>query len=160
MTSHATKAKEHPPGIPLDRLGRPKRPLPPGMEARKLKPGQQPPGGAAGKPRGALSMTARLRKVLTSGNGELADMLIRAMVREADGGSYHHLKEIIDRIDGTLVQQVQVTSAVERLLDIAQRVLPHDHYAALLEAISADGASPQALSLTANREDRPGDTDT
>jgi len=71
---------------------------------RPWKPGQS--GNSAGHSK-ARRMAAELQKHLES-TGDLQE-IIEALVREAKGGSFQHIKEVFDRIDGkvpTPIEQV------------------------------------------------------
>jgi hypothetical protein len=69
-----------------------------------FKPGQS--GNVAGHSRGRR-MAAELQKHLEA-SGDIKEIIL-ALVREAKGGSFQHIKEVFDRIDGkvpTPIQQV------------------------------------------------------
>jgi hypothetical protein len=101
---------------------------------RPWKPGQS--GNPSGRPKGSLSLTSILRKELHEGNKRRARELVRALLDKAADGHFQHLHEVIDRIDGPVVAKVEVQGQLEHLLDVAQQVLPPEHYEALLRALS------------------------
>ena len=78
---------------------------------KQFKKGQS--GNPKGKPVGALSMTTKIREFLMEygKDGETnADKLKRAMVLRAITKSDVLAKEILDRIDGKVVQPTDITS--------------------------------------------------
>lgn len=56
-------------------------------------------GNPSGKPKGTLSITAQLRKLLQSDDGEA---FAKAFMKFAKSGKFPFAKEVIDRIDGKL----------------------------------------------------------
>lgn len=56
-------------------------------------------GNPSGRPKGALSITTKIRKLLETDEGE---SVARAFVKYAKAGKFPFAKEIIDRIDGKL----------------------------------------------------------
>ena len=56
-------------------------------------------GNPSGRPKGALSITAKLRELLQSDDGEA---FAKAFMRYAKAGKFPFAKEVIDRIDGKL----------------------------------------------------------
>ena len=104
----------------------------------QFKPGQS--GNPKGRPRGT-SLTARLRKALKKNDGQLAEMLVKVAIREAGRGDYRHLKEIWDRVDGTLVTRIQIEAELERMLNVAESVLEPDQYAKLVVALASESGA-------------------
>ena len=101
----------------------------------RFKPGQS--GNPGGRPKGLLNLTAMLRKELRARNNEKARELVKAAVEQAIDGKGGALKEVLDRIDGTVVQRYQQEDIERRVLETAERVLPEEHYHALLLALAA-----------------------
>jgi hypothetical protein len=79
--------------------------LPPGFVAKQFKPGQS--GNPKGRPRGT-GLTDKLRAVVegeTQDGKPIAEALMRAGVAAAMRGDFRFWKEILDRIDGPVVQK-------------------------------------------------------
>ena len=102
----------------------------------QFKPGQS--GNPSGRPKGA-SLTAKLRKALNANDGKLADLVVRRLIVEAGKGKFNHVKEIFDRIDGSVVQRFKVDDALQDMLKTAERVLERDQYAKLVFALAGHG---------------------
>ena len=102
----------------------------------RFKPGQS--GNPSGRPQGT-SLTARLRKALNADGGRLADEVVRKLVSEAKRGKFNHVKEIFDRVDGSVVQRFKVDDALQDMLKTAERVLERDQYAKLVFALAGHG---------------------
>lgn len=81
---------------------------------RPFQPGQSgnPGGRAAG-----MSLTTRIKRLLEADNGEKAELLAAALIMQACKGNGGAIKEIFARIDGPVVQQVEVHGRHE-----------HEHY--------------------------------
>jgi len=78
-------------------------------------------GNPKGKPVGALSMTTKIKEYLMERNkdGETnADKLKRAIVMRAIVKSDVMAKEILDRVDGKVVQPFEANIKVEKLEEI------------------------------------------
>lgn len=71
----------------------------------RFKPGQS--GNPAGRPKGSVSLTRLIREELERDGEDAARQLIRAAIDKAKAGSWRHLKEIIDRIDGPIAHHVE-----------------------------------------------------
>jgi len=88
------------------------------------KPGQS--GNPGGRPRGS-SLTKRLRQALDANDGKLAEVVVKVLLREAAKGKYQHLREILDRVEGKVVQKVELNATVQQaqdqFLEAAERVL-------------------------------------
>ena len=111
----------------------------PHLAPHRFKPGQS--GNPGGKPAGggkrSVSIVRKLRTMLAADDGKLAEAVAATLLKQAiKGGKYQHLAEILNRVDGTLVNRVRVESAVEHLLDVASRCLPAEHYRALCLALA------------------------
>ena len=109
------------------------------MVPHQFQPGRS--GNPGGKPAGggkrSVSIVRKLRSMLAADDGKLAEAVAATLLKQAiKGGKYQHLAEILNRVDGTLVNRVRVESAVEHLLDVAARVLPPEHYRALCLALA------------------------
>lgn len=70
------------------------------------KPGES--GNPGGRPKGT-SITARLRKLVEQNEGEVAEALCKAIVKAGLKGDYRFVKEILDRLDGPVKQQIEGT---------------------------------------------------
>ena len=95
-------------------------------------------GNPAGRPKHALSLTTLMRRELEANNGELARTIIMAALEQAKKGKYQHFKEILDRLDGTLVTRIQVEAEAERMLAVAEQVLEPAQYALLVQALASE----------------------
>jgi len=88
------------------------------------KPGQS--GNPGGRPKGS-SLTKRLRQALDANDGKLAEIVVKVLLREAAKGKYQHLREVLDRVDGKVVQRVELNATVQQAQDqfiqAAERVL-------------------------------------
>lgn len=114
-------------------------PAPPPPVHTRWKPGQS--GNPGGRPKGSISLTARLRRALNANDGEKADKLIDAMIKGAEKGQHQGtiIKLIFDRIDGAVLSRERVKAAQEAIdgvLDIAERLLPVEYYAVLVQALA------------------------
>jgi hypothetical protein len=111
------------------------------------------PGGRPKKP----DLTRLLERRLVAQDGALAKSTVAILIREAlgdgkgKGPKYRFLKEILDRIEGPIVQHVRVVKEVdqhlERYLDIAERILPREQYLGLLQAWAEADADADETSL-------------
>lgn len=71
----------------------------------QFKPGN--PGG--GRPKGT-SITARLRRiVLEDDGGKVAEALAREITKAALRGDYRFVREVLDRLDGPVKQQIEAS---------------------------------------------------
>lgn len=80
----------------------------PNPKTDHLKPWQP---GQSGNPSGYSKdrrMTTQLLKQLEA-DGEL-DEVVTALIREAKKGSFQHIREIFDRLDGKVASKVEVTN--------------------------------------------------
>jgi len=120
------------------------------LKAHQFKPGKS--GNPNGRPKGA-SLTAKLRKALNANDGKLADLVVRRLIVEAGKGKFNHVKEIFDRIDGSVVQRFKMDDALQEMLKTAERVLERDQYAKLVFALAgnseegSDAAAAESLPL-------------
>ena len=63
--------------------------------------------------KGTLSLTSKLRKILEKklntkeGEKLMADLLMEAMVKHSSKGNAAMMKEILERIDGKIVQKIE-----------------------------------------------------
>ena len=86
------------------------------IQKHKFKKGQS--GNPKGRPEGALSMTTKIKEFLMElgKDGETnGDKLKRAIVLRAITKSDVLAKEILDRVDGKVVQPTDITSGGEKL---------------------------------------------
>lgn len=103
---------------------KPKRP-----QTRHLRP--KPPwrkgesGNPAGLPKGFLPITSRVKNLLAeasrSGDSTKADAVAAALLKYAMKGSHHHLRIMLDRIEGPVTQKVE-HSVEEQTLKIVRGV--------------------------------------
>ena len=72
------------------------------------KPGQS--GNPGGRPKGS-GVTDRLRTILSQGdNGkDVAEALVQAALKAAKNGDFRFWKEIVDRVDGPVKQQIEAS---------------------------------------------------
>jgi len=79
----------------------------------QFKPGQS--GNPGGRKKGE-SLTAMLRKVLErEHNGRpIGELLVERLVKEALAGKLPHLKEVLDRVEGRVVERMQVDAEVRQ----------------------------------------------
>ena len=96
-------------------------------------------GNPGGRPKGS-NLTARLRRALAENDGKLAELIVRRLIVEAGKGKFQHVKEIFDRVDGSVVQRFQMEDALQEMLRTAERVLERDQYAKLVFALAGDGS--------------------
>jgi hypothetical protein len=98
-------------------------------------------GNPKGRPKGSLSLTEHLKAQLRANDGAEARAVVVAVVEGAKGGDAALQKLAWDRVDGPVAQRVVLEGELQRMLDTAQRVLPNEHYRALLEALTSDAGS-------------------
>lgn len=93
------------PGEPPPAPPRPRRPLPP--VEHQFKPGQS--GNPGGRPKGT-SLTAVLRRVLEREHQgrPIGELLVERLVKEALSGKLPHLKEVLDRVEGRVVERMKL----------------------------------------------------
>lgn len=92
----------------------------PNPKTDHLKPWQP---GQSGNPSGYSKdrrMTTQLLKQLEA-DGELDDV-VTALIREAKKGSFQHIREIFDRLDGKVASKVEVTNENDRDTGVLVRV--------------------------------------
>ena len=93
-----------------------------GTETRKVGKGHPPvehqfkPGnpGGPGRPK-EKPLTDALRKALAADDGKAIEALIKKGLAKARAGDFRFWKEIVERIDGKVLEQMDVTSAGEPL---------------------------------------------
>ena len=126
----------------------------PHLAPHRFQPGQS--GNPGGKPAGggkrSGSIVRKLRTMLAADDGKLAEAVAATLLKQAiKGGKYQHLAEILNRVDGTLVNRVRVESAVEHLLDVVVVEIPVGGLAKL----GAEDDDPLPWSLLETEEPRP-----
>ena len=67
-------------------------------------------GNPKGRPKGR-TLADRLANKLDANDGELAEMLVKVLIREAGKGKFQHMREIFDRIDGRVTEKREITGA-------------------------------------------------
>lgn len=111
------------------------------------KPGQS--GNPGGRPKGS-SLTKRLRQALDANDGKLAEIVVKVLLREAAKGKYQHLREVLDRVDGKVVQRVELNATVQQAQDqfiqAAERVLEPEQLRLLISEL---GRVRETLALEA-----------
>jgi len=83
-------------------------PNPENIKPHRWKPGQS--GNPSGKPKGTLSLTNRLRKLLNEEDGRLADRLVQELISHATKGerqAIEAIRVVLDRVDGPVKQHLQ-----------------------------------------------------
>ena len=104
-----------------DKQGKNKgRPAPP--VEHQFKPGQS--GNPRGRPKGSLSLSTLLREALSENDGERAKRIIDAMITCAEKGDIRHIKELLDRIDGKVADNLNVEGGVSISFEIVEAVPP------------------------------------
>ena len=93
-------------------------------------PGQS--GNPSGKRKGAVSITAALRRKLAEGTD--VEEIVDALIREAKAGDIRHIVEILNRIDGKVPDKMIAAAAAALKPHIADAVI-----AAGLDADESDG---------------------
>ena len=76
---------------------------------RNWKPGQ------SGNPKGRLKqkpMTDALKALMDKDDGAAIKVLIQKAYDEAKGGDFRYFKEIMDRIDGKVIEQIELNADV------------------------------------------------
>jgi hypothetical protein len=63
-----------------------------------------------GRPKGSVSITRLMREALEESGEKEAKRLAKAILRNAAKGNSTAIKEVLDRIDGPVKQQLDVTS--------------------------------------------------
>jgi len=114
------------------------------------RPGQS--GNPGGRPKGA-SLTNRLRKALDANDGQLAEVVVKVLLREAAKGKYQHLREVLDRVEGKVVQRVELNATVQQAQDqflaAAERALEPEQ---LRRLVSELGRVRAAMALEAGSD--------
>lgn len=100
-----------------------------GKDLTQFRPGDEWTGNRNGRPKGSLSLTTLLRRALQSKRicGEptpddrpVAEWLVEAMIRQAIRGNPGYMKEIMDRIDGKVVDPVKDEISLADLVAAAE----------------------------------------
>lgn len=73
-------------------------------EETQFKPGQS--GNPKGVPKGTKWMKTRLREMLEADGGSLRDEILVALLKAAKSGKTDAIREILDRIDGRVTQEI------------------------------------------------------
>ena len=71
----------------------------------RFKPGQS--GNPVGRPKGSVSFVRLIREELERDGEDAARELIRTAIDKAKEGSWRHLKELIDRVDGPVAHRIE-----------------------------------------------------
>ena len=74
-----------------------------GITGKGFKPGQS--GNPGGRPKGSVSITKHLRAALEAQDEKKAIMLAEAIILQAAKGNGVALKQVLDRIDGPVVEE-------------------------------------------------------
>lgn len=76
-----------------------------GITGKGFRPGQS--GNPKGRPRGS-GITDRLRAIVEADDGKIREILVKRAVMAAAEGDFRFFKEILDRLDGTVEQNIQL----------------------------------------------------
>jgi hypothetical protein len=85
------------------------------LDEHKWKKGQS--GNLAGRPKGGVNLTSRLKRQLleelpnTQHDGVKADLIIRALVEEAKAGNMQAINCILDRLEGRVTDKVEMSGS-------------------------------------------------
>lgn len=79
-------------------------------EEHRFKKGQS--GNPRGRPKGSMTLTGFLRKALWEGDAERAKRIIDAMITKAEEGDISHIREILNRIDGKVLEKTETDGTV------------------------------------------------
>jgi len=102
------------------------RNVPPQLRGKNFQPGRS--GNPSGKPKGTISLTSKLRKLLAqpayNGTSEQTkgDVVVEMAVHAAAKGDSNFFKEIMNRIDGKVSDHVIVETAQKMVTQEIQRV--------------------------------------
>ena len=72
-------------------------------------------GNPSGKAKGTVCLTARLKARLRE-HPEEVDALVNTLIQKAIEGSFPHMKEILERVDGKVAETVQVEAPPKRIV--------------------------------------------
>jgi hypothetical protein len=75
----------------------------------QFKPGYVPPGG---RPKGSVSVVKYIKQLLEANEDEQAKKLAQALILQAAKGNGAALKQILDRVDGPVKQEMEVTGSM------------------------------------------------
>ena len=87
----------------------------------QFKPGQS--GNPSGRPKGSLGLWARIRKELKKQQPDgriMADLVAEAFVRKVQEGDFRFLKELLDREEGPVAQEVRQLDTVASAVAAAE----------------------------------------
>lgn len=84
-------------------------------KATRWKPGQS--GNPRGTKPGTVRVTDRLRRLIEQNDGELAEALAKAATKAALKGDVRFWKEIVDRLDGPVKQEIEARLAYFKAID-------------------------------------------
>lgn len=92
------------------------------LKPHQWKPGQS--GNPSGRPKGAVSLTAKLRQALEveiKPGLTTADLLVKVAIKAASKGDYKFWKEILDRIDGKVPDKIQTDDPIKVIVEYASK---------------------------------------
>ena len=78
--------------------------------------GQGVPG--AGRKPNEFSVTYWAKQLLEANGGEEANEVAKSMIANAKGGNSSLLKELLDRVEGPVKQQIDLNWPTEKLLEV------------------------------------------
>lgn len=73
----------------------------------QFKPGQS--GNPSGKPKGAVSLVRLIREALRENDEAAAKAIVKAAIDQAKEGNDKHLRMLLDRIDGPVVNKIEAS---------------------------------------------------
>ena len=88
-----------------------------------------------------MSLTHRLRNRLMRDGAAGAKQVIETIYERAIAGDTKLLALLFDRIDGPVAVRVIVDGELQRMLQVAERTIPHEHYVDLLEALTRESGA-------------------
>ena len=77
--------------------------------------GPQP---GSGRPPNEFSVTYWAKKLLEANSGEEANAVAKSMIENAKSGNSSLLKELLDRVEGPVKQQIDLNWPTEKLLEV------------------------------------------
>lgn len=84
-----------------------------GCPEKRFKPGVS--GNPKGRPKGR-SVTALVREIVDADDGELAEQLARKAIDMALAGDFRFFREILNRVDGKVADQVQDEGGIQIII--------------------------------------------
>ncbi len=110
-----------------------------GVTGKGFMPGQS--GNPKGRPRGS-GITDRLRAIVEADGGKLREILVKVGLRAAADGDFRFWKEIYDRLDGPLKQQLDVEQYSTMFIAIFPAEPPPNWHEEIRELIGYQPGDP------------------